>query len=65
MPRVLSDPDSAAVRFDDALDDGQSQARTAAACLLRLPKAIEDVRQMVDRDSGPGVLDPEEHFLTA
>jgi hypothetical protein len=31
--------------------------------LLRLPEPIEQVRQILRRDAGPGVADPEPHFI--
>jgi hypothetical protein len=39
-------PNVATVRLDDALGDGKPEARARARCTLRLPKAVEDVRNV-------------------
>jgi len=49
------------VRLDDPLDDLESEPRAAAPGLVRLPEAIEDVRQLLAGDSRASVLHPEEH----
>src|SRR5207302_4950392 len=49
-----------AVHLDEMADDGEAQPQTAlgaARRAVRLPEAIEDVRQEVRRDADPGVAD--------
>src|SRR5690606_33282866 len=57
------DPDAAAVRLDDALGDGEAEADAAAARVAGLPEAVEEVRELIGRDAGPGVADLEAHLV--
>ena len=54
------DPDAAAVRLDDPLDDRQAQARAVLSGLARLPQAFEHVRQVIGGDAAAGVRHPEQ-----
>ena len=59
MPFLALDPDSTAMRFDDSLDDGQSETGATAPRVFRLPETVEEARHVLVGDSGPAVTDPE------
>src|SRR5205085_7131619 len=57
--------DRAAVRFDEALDERQSDAKSAVHLRrghVGLPEAVEDVRQEFRRDADAFVLDLDAHL---
>ena len=62
MRRAL-DPDSTAVRFDDALRDRKAEPGALAVRACRLPESIEDTRQILDRDAGARIGNPEDDLL--
>src|SRR5262249_14865130 len=59
--RFIVDADGSTVRFHDALGDREPQAGASASYAVALVVPIEDVRQHVGRNAGPGVADRETH----
>ena len=51
------DPDSAAMRFDNALDDRQPQTGAPAPGVVGLPETVEQARHVLLSDSRPRVAD--------
>ncbi len=54
------------MRHDQVTDDRQAETAAtgaAAAGLLRAPETVEDVRQVVRRDTGAGVGDLQQHVV--
>jgi len=47
------DPELAAMRFDDASDDGQTEAGSLTRSAAGLPEAVEDVRKICAGMPGP------------
>src|SRR3982751_2294773 len=58
------DPDAAPVRLDGAIDDGEPDACAGAGLLLGLPEPVEEVGELLRRETDARVRDPK-HHLTA
>src|SRR5215510_3819103 len=57
-------PDAAAVRFDDALGDGEPEPGAEAPLSWHdLPESVEDTRQILRCDAAARVGNPKEHVL--
>src|SRR5687767_9007105 len=52
----------AAMAVDDPLDDRQTETSSLAASSLLLPETVEEARNMVRRNSGSRIRNPEDHF---
>src|SRR3954447_10585904 len=59
------DPDASTLSFDDPLGDIESQARCVSGRWLRLPIALEDMRDMVGRDAGACVRHGDQQLSSA
>src|SRR5277367_5696889 len=53
------DPDMPSVRFDDALDDRETETHPVAHALPRLPEPIEQVLAALGVEPGASIRDPE------
>src|SRR5580765_6806235 len=58
-PGRAFDPDATAVRFDDALGDGQPKPGALTPNPGGLPKTIKDTEQILGRDAAARIRHPE------
>src|SRR5437763_9746225 len=59
LPDLAFRPDLPFVRVHDPLGDGEPQTGAQPRGLPRLPEALEDMRELIRCDPGPGVGDRE------
>src|SRR6185437_14723458 len=65
-PEFALDPDAAAVRADNAASDGETQSGPShAARAPHMPESIENVWQVLGRDAGAAVANPDRHIVDA
>src|SRR5438445_5052488 len=65
LPRLALRPDLPFVRLHDPLGDGEPQTCALPGGLPPLPEALEDVRELLRGDPGPGVGHQEPGFAIA